>query len=385
MKDKITYSLKSCDCTSDKYYRTVGTFTNEVLFKINQSTEGLISDFQSFILKNNYEDLRSKNEYVFELLLLGVLWRNYIKKAIILGEVPKAFLIRLMNLREKSKIFKVAVDYIKGFSGKVWLLKENNEINDCDRTIENMKKLLDWLAASGEFNQEVKRLKQWYDYLSNRSLEEVSNVISMVLDLAEWFDFHSEKALGCFTRNVNKFLEENYHKHKWKEDNVYCGRKRIEYHLNMVGAEIMNRAFREDFLKTEEKRLLLPICMRFHCNSDCKAERSTEGYLCTGCTNHCNVNYLTQMGRKYGIKVFIIPHESAAFTKGKIEKNKIGIIGVACVLNLASGGWKAKELGFVPQCVLLDYCGCKNHWSDSDEATEINISKLMDILQISEI
>lgn len=385
MRDKITYSLKHCNPTSDKYYIKVAAFTDEVLCKIGKSTNEIVTDFQSFISKNDYEEVRSKDEYGFELLVLGVLWRTYIDKALMLGELPKVFLTRLAILREKGRILKVIVDYIKGFSGELWLLKENNRTDSVDKTIDNMKKLLDWLEASGEFNQEVKRLKRWYDYLSNRSVEEVSNLISIALDLVKWFDLRSEEVLGCFTENVNKFLEESYHKHRWKEDNIYCGRKRIEYHLNMVGAEIMNRVFKDDFLNTEEKRLLLPICMRSYSQKNCKAVKSSEGYICTGCAKNCRVNHLTQSGKKHGIKVLIIPHESAAFTKGKIGKNKIGIIGVACVLNLVSGGWKAKDLGFVPQCVVLDYCGCKNHWNDNDEVTEINLSKLKDILQISQI
>lgn len=384
MGDIITYSLKPWDKTSDEYYKRVETFTDEVIVKINRATEVPVKDFQAFISKNNKEALRSKEEYSFELLTLGVLWRTYIDKAIMLGEAPKAFLTRLVALREKNSFFKVVVDYIKGLSGELWLLKEKNKIKNINKTIRNMGKLLEWLEATGEFNLEVKRLKQWEEYVSNKSIEEISNTISTAIDLAEWFDLRSKDALGEFTRNVDQFLKEGYHKHKWKEDNIYCGRKRVEYHLNMVGAELMNRAFREDFLKTEEKRLLLPVCMRFYSSRECKAIKSKKGYICASCTEKCKVNYLTQMGRRHGIKVFIIPHESAAFTREKIDKDKVGIIGVACVLNLISGGWKAKDLGFVPQCVLLDYCGCKNHWNDKDLVTGINISKLIDILQISE-
>ncbi|MCG8541760.1 MAG: DUF116 domain-containing protein [Clostridia bacterium] len=382
MKDIITYSLKLCNPTSDEYYMKVGSFTNEVLYKINKSTEGPVRDFQIFISKSQLEDLRSKDEYGFELLVLGVLWRTYAHEALTLGEIPKAFLTKLVALREKGRIVKVIVDYMKGFSGGLWLVKEKNRINGIDRTLHTMNKLLEWLGASGEFNQEVKRLKQWYNYLSDKSVKEASRVISIAVDLAEWFDSRSKDVLGCFTKNVDKFLEESYPRHKWKEDNIYCGRKRVEYHLNMVGAEIMNKAFRDDFLKTEEKRLLLPICMRFLYQKNCKAIKSKEGYICRGCNNECRVNHLTQRGKKYGVKVLVIPHESAAFTGEKVERNKIGIIGVACVLNLISGGWKAKDLGFVPQCVILDYCGCKNHWHARGQTTDINLSKLMDILHI---
>ena len=383
MGDIITYSLKPMDKTSDRYYKVVETFTDEVIEKINRVTKVSVKDFQAFILKSEKEVLRSKEEYAFEILVLGVLWKIYTDKALTLKEVPKAFLTKLTTLREKNSVLKKVVDLIKGFSGELWLLKEKNNIENIDKTIGNMEKLLDWLMATGEFKQEVKRLKQWKEYLANKPIEDAPKVISIAVDLADWFERRSKANLGYFTENVDEFLKEDYRKHKWKEDNVYCGRKRIEYHLNMVGAEIMNRAFRDDFLKTEEKRLLLPVCMRLHSTRDCKAVRSKAGYICAGCSEKCKVNHLAKIVRDYGVKVLIIPHESAAFTKEKIEGNRIGIIGVACVLNLISGGWKAKDFGFVPQCVLLDYCGCKNHWNGEGLVTEINLSKLKDILQIS--
>lgn len=382
MGDIITYSLKPMDKTSDKYYEVVETFTDEVMDRINRSTKVTVEDFQAFILKNDKEELRSKEEYAFELLVLGVLWMIYTDKALTLREGPKVFLTRLSVLREKNNSLKVLIDYIKGFLGGLWLLKEKNKVENIDKTTTNMHKLLEWLMATGEFNQEVKRLKQWEEYLASKSIEDTSKIISIAVEMAKWFDIESRDALGGFTINVDKFLKEDYLKHKWKEDNVYCGRKKIEYHLNMVGAEIMNRAFREDFLRSEEKRLLLPVCMRFYSSKDCKATKSKEGYICSGCSEKCKVNYLTDLGRSHGIKVLIIPHESAAFTREKIEKGKVGIIGIACVLNLISGGWKAKDLGFVPQCVLLDYCGCKNHWNGEGLVTEINLSKLKAILNI---
>jgi hypothetical protein len=61
-----------------------------------------------------------------------------------------------------------------------------------------------------------------------------------------------------------------------------------------------------------------------------------------------------------------------------------GVVGVACVLNLISGGWLLDGMGISAQCVLLDYCGCKNHWSRENIPTEINIKQLKKVLDIVE-
>ena len=64
-----------------------------------------------------------------------------------------------------------------------------------------------------------------------------------------------------------------------------------------------------------------------------------------------------------------------------INKNKnIGIIGIACIPNLISGGFKALRLGFIPQCVVLDYCGCSNHWLYKKHMTKINENRLLYII-----
>ena len=53
-----------------------------------------------------------------------------------------------------------------------------------------------------------------------------------------------------------------------------------------------------------------------------------------------------------------------------------GMVGIACILNLMSGGWKAIRIGYIPQCVILDYCGC-GHWRENRKMTNININKLI--------
>ena len=37
-------------------------------------------------------------------------------------------------------------------------------------------------------------------------------------------------------------------------------------------------------------------------------------------------------------------------------------------------------MGFTPQCVVLEYCGCAHHWCEKDVPTEINYSVFRDKL-----
>ncbi|WP_027624481.1 DUF116 domain-containing protein [Clostridium lundense] len=378
MKEIITYTLCNKDKNSNRYYEEVSIFTDEVISKIYNEANDWISDFKKFIVKNNIEKLRSNVEYLLELLMLGVLWTCYINKAILLKNTPKNILIKLADLREKENMKKLS-DFFRGVLETLFL--DKNSSHKVDYTLDNVKKLIQWLSATGEFKQEIKRLERWERFLSNKSEDEIKNFLLLIINLGEWFEIRSEEVLGIYTKNVNEFHNSTHKKHKWKEDYIYCGRKRVEYHLNMVGADILNRVYREEFLKTKEKRLLLPACMRLNFHN-CKAYRTENGYVCKNCTKSCKINEYTKLGEKYNFQTYIIPHESSAFTKKKIKEDYIGIIGVACALNLISGGWKAKELRFIPQCVLLDYCGCRNHWHEKGIVTDINSDRLLYIIGI---
>ena len=58
------------------------------------------------------------------------------------------------------------------------------------------------------------------------------------------------------------------------------------------------------------------------------------------------------------------------------DKKDLAIVGVACPLNLISGGWKAATLGMPPQCVLLDKVACSRHWLKEDVPSSINKKEL---------
>ena len=117
-----------------------------------------------------------------------------------------------------------------------------------------------------------------------------------------------------------------------------------------------------EYLKTKKKLVLLPAYMRIHQNK-CRAFQGDTGYQCGDCNSQCPINRYTKLGQELGFQVYMIYHQSEAFKNADIKEGTIGIIGVTCALNLIAGGFNAKDLGFVPQCVLLDYCGCRDHWT----------------------
>jgi hypothetical protein len=238
------------------------------------------------------------------------------------------------------------------------------------------------MQAAGDFSEESKRLALWADYLANQPAAQQTACLEQAVSLAEWFMLESEKVLGAYTPNVEAFLKEKHPAYRWREDRFFTGRQREEYHLYMVGTEILNRAFRDQFLATETKIVLLPPCMKARQDGTCKAEPSPFGDRCAHCTPGCRIHQVTLLGEKQGFTVLIIPHELSVFSSGKIKtpgKNSVGIVGVSCPVTNATGGWETKSLGIPAQGVLLDYCGCHWHWHPEGIPTDINIKQLLKV------
>ena len=379
--EKITYFLCESNESSTEFYKKNLNFSKKVLNKLEGNFSNDINDYMNYINKNNMEQLRSKSEYLLEILMIGVFWKEHVNKAISLSKIPRNILIKLSTLREKESIKKI-VDINRGLLEYLFLNRRSND--KVKISLENYKKLVNYLKACGDYKEEAKRLEVWISYFFSLNKNKVEKILTSYLEFAKYFEDISQEVLGIYTKNVNLFLKNIDKKYKYREDFLFCSRKEVEYHLNMVGAQIMNEAYRKEFLKTKEKGLLLPSCMRIKDEKNCKAIKTEEGYICNSCSKNCNVNKYDKLGKKYNFQVYIIPHESSISVKNKIKYGHIGIIGVACVLNLISGGLKAKNLGFVPQCVFLDYCGCKDHWHDKGIITDINMSYLLYSLGIEE-
>lgn len=229
--------------------------------------------------------------------------------------------------------------------------------------------------------QESDRLTIWLHYFQEQSPDQSRAELLGAIRFAYWFEKRSQELLGTYTQHVEAYIDRRRQNLRWKENEIFCSRKRVEYHMNMIGAELMNRAFQHDFARTKEQRVLVPICMRKHGNDSCKAIRMEEGYACKGCAKDCQVHIITKLGSQYHFKVYMIPHASTAFGHEGIQKGDVGIVGVACVLNLIGGGYQAKALGYEPQCVILNYTGCVQHWHESGLSTSIDLNRLVRIFE----
>lgn len=383
--EPVTYSLKLDKPNSQSYYNDVRFFTNEVLDKAESSLDSIVGDYIKYLKEYNLEYLRKKEEYILELVSFGVLWQTYSHFALNVRFAPFITLSKMGEWRKKHQRVKPLIDFSRGILTTLLLLPKRSEkklssvpsLNQIDRVCQ-------WFEATGEFREQALRFIFWRAYWGTVPQERVEIIFTAISDFTNWFIKTSEEKLGKYTENVLSFLNYNQEKYKWREDRISCTRTRAEYHLNMVGADLMNRAFRNDYLNTASTAVLLPGCMRFRSADKCEAIKEERGFKCTGCEAQCRVNQLRVMGQKKNFEVYVIPHASdLSLWAPKDKNNRQGIIASACVTTLVEGGWELKRYGVPAQCVLLDYSGCKKHWHPTGVQTELNKNELQRILDKS--
>jgi hypothetical protein len=241
--------------------------------------------------------------------------------------------------------------------------------------------MLSWLDATGEFKEEVARLKLWRSYVIQLSSQEAMTTLRVAGELFDDFEQDADKLLGAYTRGVGPFLERQNSIQKWREDLILRSRSAVEYHLNMVAAEVMNRGLREEFERTKKRAVFVPSCMRGKKSGACRANTEGLDMTCTGCDPECAVHRITRNLRGLGVTVYIVPHASG-FSRWlkRWENTEVGITAAACLLHILSGGYEMRSRGIAAQCVPLDFPGCRQHWDRTGFPTALNEERLVKII-----
>ena len=369
----ITYSLKPGSFHSDEYHRTISDFAESWIATVMPDLRDLVNGFRQYRLEQGMAD-RSDAEYAFELLALGVLLREHGGEAVRMRGRVRRWMSRLIDLQNRQPRWEKQVKALRGWLG--WMARRFPSWEDEDDRIEL---LIDWLAAEGETAKE-ERFREWHAWFQSQGREFTRTAGSQCVQLADQFAKTSQDALGKYTENVARFLSEEAPGYRFRYDARLVTRTRLEYHLGMLGTELLNRAYRDRFLATKQKMVILPPCM---CAPDeaCKAVETPFGAKCQACTPTCRVHQITKLGEKLGFGVTMIPDDMKVFGSGN-STEPTGLLGVSCALTNWNGGWDAGAIGIPCQGLLLDYVGCKYHWDKNGIPTDTNLKKLREIVDV---
>ena len=383
-RQPITYRLNQNGPAASTYYPAVAIFSDKVLEKSEESVALIARAYRCYIIDYELEDPRSAEEYTFELLNFGILWRAYGHKALSVKIAPFRLLAALGDWRRKHQHFKSVIDLLRGILMSFFLVPDMaRRMEYAPQNLHDIGRFVEWLEATGDFREDAFRFIRWLGYWGTQTHAQFSKIMETTLALSDWFEKESLLCMGSFTPNVDTFIVKNSNFYKWREDRFSCLRSRAEYHLNMVGAEIMNRAFRTAFLAAERKTVLVPGCMRIHPAEECEGTKTHDGVRCSSCEQKCRVNQLRLLGLKQNFDVCVMPHSTdLSRWAAKPGAPSSAVVGVACLSVLVQGGWELKRYNVPAQCVLLNQCGCKKHWDRAGFPTELDVRELKRVMNV---
>lgn len=378
----ITYKLDINGTAHSTYYPAVASFTDDVLREADKSITPIAKRYRNFLIGFRLEEPRTLEEYVFELLNLGILWRAYGGTALAVRFAPFMFMAKLGEWRKIHPALKPVIDLVRGITLSYFLVpKPIQKTNGAPQSLKDIDRLVTWLEATGDFREDAFRFIRWLGFFGTQNEQMQASMFDIILSFADWFTVQSKKRMGVFTPNIGSFVEANQKKYQWREDRFSCLRSRTEYHMNMVGAEILNRAYRSEFLSCKKRTVLLPGCMRARTEKECEGKKSAKGISCTGCEASCRVRQLHETGKRLGFEVMVIPHSTdLAQWRTEQDKEPEAVVGVACLSVLVQGGWELKRNNVPAQCILLNECGCKKHWHAKGFPTKLDVRELKEIV-----
>ncbi|MGA9672982.1 MAG: DUF116 domain-containing protein [Terracidiphilus sp.] len=381
------YDLRLTLPNSGGFYADVARFSHKLLAEAEFRAMVQLREYSDYVQFTLREPPRTLGEYSIELLTLGLAFSRYGRAAEATPGWAVGLARQLFKLRHASAYLKPVVDALRARLIRVFFMRHIALApipypNYASRMLDALPRLIAWLQATGEFEQEALRLNNWRSYLHSLPRPRAIHCIEIATGFFEWFRDEANEALGAYTRGVPAFLANEYNARGCREDQLFCGRKPVEYHLCMVAAEIMNRGLRADFESKTCKVVLAPACMRGPYADFCRARTSGTDIKCAACSPGCAVNKLTRRLRAMGATVFLVPH-STGFSRWLERWQRepdTGVAAVACLLNILPGGYEMRARNIASQCVPLDFPGCQKHWRHDEIATSFNQDQLVQLL-----
>ncbi len=373
------YRLDIIHQNSDHFYTALKEAADASELLLKKRLGKYVNGYIEYLESHNIESLRTEKEYMLDLLILGVLWNEY--SAYAANTSDKSVFTMLLSAKLRASGKKTLKERADKFRNKFlhkMMMNEGPVILNTD--LKGLGKLISWLAATAEFNHELARVRLIENYLRILNPVISENLLAAAAGCAFEFVLQTERFLGKFVSGLNCFIESKKEYYKIKEDCVSCLKGKAQYYLNMAGAEIMNRAYRKDFVQCERKALLIPGCLRIDIEK-CKAEITARGLKCKMCDKNCRVAELKREGIKNGYEVMVLLHSSdLSEWSGARAGENIGLTACTCVPNLLRGGLELKSHNIAAQCVFTDYNACKKHWLDKDIPNDLNSNRLSRIM-----
>lgn len=189
----------------------------------------------------------------------------------------------------------------------------------------------------------------------------------------------SDRFSGEFA-NLDEFITKAKADQSDQQDKSLRSTARDLYLLEAVSFKLYDRLNREAFNRAKDTLIIMPDCLSLH-NPDCCKTDEPWGDECTRCTPDCQANEICDLADEYGIETVFSKRKLSEQIQHYADRSgDLGVIGVACLLMLATGMRAADDLKIPARGVLLNCTGCE-HWNNEPFASPFYLDRLKAILE----
>lgn len=156
-----------------------------------------------------------------------------------------------------------------------------------------------------------------------------------------------------------------------------------QYHLWMLEIELANRIFGTEFRQAQSKVAFLPHCLR-DWSRECRSEVDGLDTVCRGCSKICWVNAVSKLLRLNGITPYIWMNADLTrlFKSVRPEEGGLGVLGIACVPELARGMRLCRKHGIPAVGLPLNANRCRR-WMGKFFDNSVNLNRLAALVDSS--
>ena len=155
---------------------------------------------------------------------------------------------------------------------------------------------------------------------------------------------------------------------------------REQYYLYMIEFELVNRMNRKRFLASNYRIAMMPYCLR-ETQTECRASPDTIDYVCKGCLKTCQINTVSQVLKENNVAPYIwkMAKLKPLFRDLVKQHGNIGVLGIACMVELARGMRLCMKIGLPVVGIPLNANRCIR-WMDRFYDTSVDMKALESIL-----
>ena len=166
VRQDLVYDLRLEDGHSDSFHAQASRFSDKVLLEILERENGMLIEYGEFVHRELREPVRSRGEYAIELLTLGLALQRYAGAAENTPRWAVQLARGLFRLRCDFLAMKSLTDHVRASFIRTFLVsKIGCETTPGWRRLKGLRPLIEWLRATGEFEQEARRLENWNRFL----------------------------------------------------------------------------------------------------------------------------------------------------------------------------------------------------------------------------